>query len=56
LRKPYTVLSIGASYQMFVHLATVFQRRRFLNGSRQNEQVKRTNNDLQNIHIKLKIE
>jgi hypothetical protein len=30
LRKPYAVLSIGASYQMFVHLATVLQRRRLL--------------------------
>ena len=30
LRKPYTELSIGASYQIFVHLATEFQRRKFL--------------------------
>jgi len=29
LRKPYTELSIGASYQIFVHLATEFQMRRF---------------------------
>jgi hypothetical protein len=28
--KPYTELSIGASYQIFVHLATEFQRRRIL--------------------------
>jgi hypothetical protein len=30
LRKPYTELSIGASYQIFFHLATEFQRRRIL--------------------------
>ena len=28
LRKPYTELSIGASYQIFFHLVTEFQRRR----------------------------
>jgi len=27
--KPYTELSIGVSYQIFVHLATEFQMRRF---------------------------
>ena len=29
LRKLYTEHSIGASYQIAVHLATLFQRRRF---------------------------
>jgi hypothetical protein len=58
----YREPSIDASYQVSVHLAEVFQRRRLkcekLTDDRRRtpSDGKRTNNDLQNIHIKLKIE
>jgi hypothetical protein len=59
--------SIEASYQVSVHLAERFQRRRLKcekltdDGGKSSHclwqgELKRTNNDLQNIHIKLKIE
>ena len=37
LRKLYTEPSIGAAYKSSVHLATRFQRRRFLRNNRKKE-------------------